>query len=231
MILYAAQGTSNLGDFFNSMPVLSGIAKSYGNLTLILQSDMVRFSGIKDLLLNQDFIEKVFFENEYYSTSTVPIAFNSWVREEQTQEYRPVETCRYEIMLKETHGLNFTVDDTFILKISDIDVPVTNSSIIGDRCAKTTYDLRRKCDIICNSKYSGIYLDYDKTLMYNLNVIKKSNLPFITTFTGISVLVDLMGLPQVLLYDDEIAEWAGRSITDTVNRHYYGDRKSVAEQL
>ena len=233
MILYAAQGTSNLGDFFNSFPVLSGISKVYGNFTLILQNDMVRFNGIKDLISYQSFIDKVYFENEFYQTSEIIIPFNSWVEEKCTKEGRPIETCRYEIRFKE-YNMQFEVDDDFILQIPEINVEISSKYVLGDRCSRTTHDTRRKCDLIPNSKYHevGEYLDYGNNLIHNLNVIKQSSNPFVTTITGISVLVDLMNVPQILLYDDEMENWQDRgTIDNTYIRHYYSDRKSVLEKI
>lgn len=234
MILYAAQGTSNLGDFFNSFPVLSGISKIYGNITLILQNDVVRFNGIKELISYQSFIDNVYFENEYkIISSEVIIPFNSWVEERITKEGRPMETCRYEIRFKD-YKMEFEVDDEFILQIPELDVEVFNDYILGDRCTKTTYDKRRKCGLIPETKYHevGKYLNYNNNLIYNLNMIKQSTKPFVTTITGISVLVDLMNIPQILLYDDEMENWQDRgTIHNTYIRHYYNDRKSILEKI
>lgn len=233
MILYAAQGTANLGDFFNSMPVLSGISKSYGSFDLIIQSEMAKFNGIKELVEHQPFINSVKFEHEISSPPTeLVIAFNSWVREEQLTPNRPIETCRYEIRFKETYHMKFDTDDDFILQIPDIDVKSIDTDIIGDRCSHTTADKRRSCDLLKSFNYKGYYLDYTKSLTYNLNLIKKSKFSFITTITGISVLVDLMGLSQKVAYDSFMETWDNRpNITATFNKHYYNNRKTELFKL
>lgn len=236
MILYAAHGTSNLGDFFNSLPVLSGISKKYGKYILVIQNDMVRFNGIIELLKAQDIFLDVFFENNFNNLNgDIIVPFNSWVREEQTFPIRPIETCRYEIRFKEDYNMEFNVDDDFILTVPYIETPdTTGKYILGDRCKKTSYDDRRKFNLIPGSKYEkdGFYMDYDKSLIWNLNLIKQSKLPFISTITGISIVVDLMNVDQIILYDKELIEWQNRGgIEGTFKRHYYLNRKCILEYI
>lgn len=231
MILYAAHGTSNLGDFFNSLPVLSGISKTYGKYILVIQNDMERFNGIIELLKFQDIFLDVVFEKDFNNiTRDIVVPFNSWVREEQTSPIRPVETCRYEIRFKEDYQMVFDVDDNFILELPKIET-VEFDVIIGDRCSNTSNDKRRSCDLIKTYNYKGHYLDYTNPISYNLNLINKSH-KFITTLTGISVLVDLMNKPQIVLYDKMMETWDNRSsIQDTFDKHYYKNRKTVMEKI
>jgi len=53
-------GTANLGDFLNSMPVLSGVSKSYGKYSLIIKGSMKKFKGIKEFLMYQDYLFEKF---------------------------------------------------------------------------------------------------------------------------------------------------------------------------
>lgn len=232
MILYAAQGTSNLGDFFNCFPVLSGLSKVYGNLDLIIQNDMERFNGILELISYQPFIKNVVFEKDWKGSDPV-IPFNSWVDVDpdmyKISFIRPIETERYYRRFLE-YNAEFSVDDDFILQIPEIKVPVYET-VIADRCSVTSHDKRRSCDLIKSSgKHKGDYLDYTKPLIYNLNVVKNAKI-FITTFTGISVLVDLMGLYQLVVYDEEMETWGGRTdILQTFNGHYYFNRNTNLEK-
>ena len=52
--------TANLGDFFNSFPVISGISKSVGQkIHLLIRPEMRKFVGIKELISYQAFVESV----------------------------------------------------------------------------------------------------------------------------------------------------------------------------
>ena len=77
MILYADVGTANLGDFANSLPVLSGLYKKYGKISLIIQDEMMKFNGIKEFLLAQEMFDIVAFQSEIQSVSGNVFAFNS----------------------------------------------------------------------------------------------------------------------------------------------------------
>lgn len=235
MILYADVGTANLGDFCNCLPVLSGIYKKYGKISLIIQNDMRKFSGIKEFLLVQELFDIVAFVDEVEQVSSEVLPFNSWVPEIRLNDIRPIETCRYELLFKTRYNLEFDTDDNFILNVPyDTSVEYTDLLIVGDRCATTTADKRRKCGLLeVSGKFNGcLFLDYTKPILYNLNLIKKSNHTFVTTVTGISVLVDLMNIKQDIYYDDEMITWDSRnSINDTFDRHFYKNRKSTMKYL
>lgn len=236
MILYAAKGTSNLGDFLNCLPVLSGLSKTYGDLILILQSDMQRFLGIKSLLEYQPCLSKVIFEDEIHQFEELKnqqvIPFNSWVRQEQTSKYRPIETCRYEIRFKEDYNLKFEVDDDYILQFPEIDINCEDLVVIGDRCDKTTSDKSRSSGLLKNSgKFdNNFFLDYSKDCVYNVNVIKKCK-KFVTTFTGVAVIADLLNIEFDLYYEQSFDGWAGQSAIYTYNKHFYTNRKSILKLL
>jgi hypothetical protein len=234
MILYADVGTANLGDFANSLPVLSGLYKNYGKISLIIQDEMLKFNGIKEFLLAQEMFDVVAFKSEVQSVTGNVFAFNSWVQEKKLNDIRPIETCRYEILFKERYGFDFETDDNFVLNVPDQTVEQISNQLVGDRCVSTTSDKRRKCGLLeeSNKFNDHLFLDYTKPILYNLNLIKNSNYPFITTVTGISVLVDLMNLEQNIYYEDEMINWDNRSsIQDTFDRHYYKNRHSTLVHL
>ena len=94
--LYAAQGTANMGDFLNCLPVLSGIYDSYGKIDLIIQNDMKKFNGFRDLLSYQQMFNSVKYESEL-TRETKCFPFNSWVDDFSFDGTNPIETSRYEI--------------------------------------------------------------------------------------------------------------------------------------
>ena len=59
--------TSNLGDFLNSLPVLSGIYNSYGKIDFAIKRDMRKFNGIKELF---DTSVEIYSHLHLYSSSS-----------------------------------------------------------------------------------------------------------------------------------------------------------------
>ena len=122
-------------------------------------------------------------------------------------------------------------DYDFTLKAPDIVSCSESSYVIGDRWSPSDapdVDDRRKSNLI---KSSGIvdsvdtyYLDYTDSLMYNLSIIHQNPNPFITTFTGIAVLADLMKKETIVLWDDEMGKWQGNKIEYEFKQHFFSDR-------
>lgn len=228
--LYAGQGTANMGDFLNCLPVLSGIYNSYGKIDLIIQNDMKKFNGFRDLLCYQEMFNSVKFESEI--TNPVKcIPFNSWVDDFSFDGVNPIETSRYEKAFKLFANLNFNVDSDFILQIPNLNVGYRDI-IVGDRCVQTTSDKRRSCDVIKSSgKFSDVgYLDFSNSCIYNANIIKNCT-KFITTFTGVAVLADLMNVPFDVYYTADFDGWSDQSIEFTYKKHFYLNRNSTLKLL
>jgi hypothetical protein len=223
--------TANLGDFMNAMPVLSGISKSNGKFKLIIRDEMVKFNGIKEFLMYQDLFSEVSFQNEAFIYGNI-IGLSSWTREDRTAPHRPIETCRYETYLRDNSpNLQFEVDDDFEIKVESMGVPdLTDKTIIGDRWNHQTIDTRRNTNVVehgVNPDPSKVfYLDYSKSIMFNLNLIKYNDNPFITTFTGIGIIADLMNKETIVCWDEDMRMWDGHPVEYDFKRHYYGNRKS-----
>ena len=227
--------TANLGDFMNAMPVLSGLEKSYGKIDLVIRHEMQKFNGIKEFLLYQDIFSDVSFDKEVFLYGDVT-TISSWTREDQNAPNRPIETCRYENWMID-RGFNFEVDDNFKLRIADVPTITAKGVkwIVGDRWSEFDIDARRNTHVIQNGA-PGLdstkthYLDYSRSLMYNCNLIKFSDEPFITTFTGIGIIADLMDKETIVCWDDNMLDFT-TSVWDKPTsydfaRHYYSNRKS-----
>jgi hypothetical protein len=228
--LYAVHGTTNMGDFLNCLPVLSGIYNSYGKINLIIQNDMKRFNGFRDLLSYQEMFNSVKYESEI-NTLVDYLPFNSWIEDFSYDGINPIETSRYEKYFKLVHDLKFEVDCSFELKIPELNVGYRDI-IVGDRCLNSASDNRRNVDVIKNSgQFIDVeYLDFSNSCIYNANIIKKCN-SFITTFTGVAILTDLMGIAFDLYYESEFDGWANQSIELSYKKHFYVDRKSNLKLL
>jgi hypothetical protein len=216
--------TANLGDFLNVLPVLSGIYKSTGEkVYLIIRRDMRKFKGIRDLLMYQDIFEDVVFDDEVLMYGVKELS--SWTREDKNDQNRPIETCRYENWLKDNYGMIFYVDDDFILKVPELDMKFDDVYYCGDRWSGPDIDTRRKSNTLTN--IGGVkYLDYNDDIIENAYIIKHCKSPFISTFTGISVIADLLNKEQIVLWGDELVNWDNKPITYSFEKHYYTNRKS-----
>ena len=217
--------TANLGDFLNALPVLSGIYKSTGEkVYLIIRKEMRKFKGIKELLMYQDIFEDVVFEDDVY-TSGVKV-LSSWTREDKNNNNRPIETCRYENWLKDNYGMEFDVDDDFILQVPELNMQFDDEYYCGDRWSGPDIDTRRKSNTL--SDIGNVrYLDYNDDIIENAYIIKNCKPPFISTFTGISGIADLLNKDQVVLWSDELKNWDDKPIEYSFEKHYYGNRKST----
>ena len=225
--------TANLGDFSNALPVISGLYKSLNEkITLIIRPEMRKFNGIKEFLKCQPMIKDVNFSDEVFAYGTNVIDMSSWTRLYKVKD-RPMETCAYENWVKDRFGIQFEVDDDFQIEVPYREVELTDKVIIGDRWSNKqdpSIDARRNTNVVENGAQPNpdkvIYLDYSKDLLYNCNLIKQSSKPFVTTFTGIGIIADLMNKETIVCWDEDMRVWDGKPVEYDFERHYYTDRKS-----
>jgi hypothetical protein len=216
--------TANLGDFINSLPVLSGLKQKYGALHFIIRQEMRKFRGLIEFLMYQDLFSSVEFDDNV-SVKDKPVILSSWTREDQNNPKRPIETCRYENWLWDNYKIAADVDDSFVFKVDDCDVQIKDSIYGGDRWSGPDIDLRRRSLVL--QHLPGIeFLDYSQNIMTNAYIIKNCKDPFVCTFTGISGLADLLNKTQFILYGHDIAMWDNKPISYSFKKHYYADRNS-----
>jgi len=217
--------TANLGDFVNSLPVLSGLSKSIGKIDFIIRGEMKKFNGIKEFLMYQDIFSSVEFDDEVFIYGDDVIKLSSWTREDKEDSDRPIETCRYENWINDNYRILFEVDDDFVLKVEDLGFDVGDNVYGGDRWSGPNIDGRRSSWTLAH--LDGIkFLDYNDSLMKNSYIIKNSKHPFVSTFTGISGVADLLNKQQVVLWGDDIRNWDNKPITYSFEKHFYGNRNS-----
>jgi hypothetical protein len=222
--------TSNLGDFLNALPVLSGIYKEWNNkedIHFLIRPEMKKFKGIKEFLLYQDIAHKIDFIDDVFVYGDI-IELTSWTREDKNNIDRPIETCRYENWLKDRYDrLTFEVDDDFTLKVDPFQQVAVEigKPYCGDRWSGEGIDGRRPSWVLSHLANVN-FLDYNKTVMENAFTIWKSDKPFISTFTGISTIADLMNKKQIVLWGDDIRNWDDKPIEYSFEKHYYKNRNS-----
>jgi len=225
--------TANLGDFCNALPVISGISKYVNEkIYIIIRPEMRKFNGIKEFLLYQPMFNSVEFSDDVFAYGDI-MNLSSWTRMDQENEKRPIETCRYENWVNDNYRMLFEVDDEFEIQVKPMPFTLSDimsKTVIGDRWNHETIDTRRNTNVVEHGAKPDplkvIYLDYSKPIMENLNIIKNNPNPFITTFTGIGIIADLMNKETIVCWDEDMRMWDGQPVEFDFKRHYYGDRKS-----
>jgi hypothetical protein len=218
--------SGNLGDTLNVMPLLSGIYKTTGHkVSLTVRDKMKMFNGFKEFMEMQDCIAALKFESEVVMDDTYQQL--SLVDDFPVHPIRPWETVRLETHFKSHYNMEFEVDDDFVFNVPEVECP-TDKFIVGDRMIHKDMDQRRAMGVLNESGKFPLdkcyFLDYNVPLATNAGYIKASPEPLITTFTGISVISDLIKKETIVLFDDQIANWDNKHISYSYNKHFYRDR-------
>ena len=230
-------GTANLGDFLNAMPVLSGLSKKLGKYDLIIKASMRKFNGIKEFLMYQDLFNSVDFDNNAGVRGPDFIHLSSWpMREDKNNPDRPIETCRYENWIIDGYGIDFQVDDDFIVKTPKFDIEVKDSYYVGDRWAVGDIDDRRETHILSHLTNCE-FIDFNRPMLENAYIIKNLKKPFITNFTGVGMLADLCNVPLYCVW--KVEDWKpefrvgdnvswddGKDINKVFEKHFYLNRQA-----
>lgn len=226
--------TANLGDFVQSLPVLSGVYREYGPIEFYIRHEMRKFRGIKEFLMYQGFFSSVYFDDEKHTVQGPVYALSSWTREDRNSPNRPIETCRYENWLKDNYRWKFDVDDQFVIQYPKIDIELKDTYYVGDRWWTPDIDARREVNVLSYlSEYE--FLDYNNDILTNCYIIKESSHPFITNFTGVGMITDLLNKECFVVWRAE--DWKpefrrgndiswdnGKNIQLIFEKHFYLDR-------
>lgn len=229
----------NLGDFAHCLPVLSGLCQKINDkLSFVICDRLQRFRGLKELLLSQDMFGEVLFLSELKTGPTQYILLDDTGTDEGYGN-KPIAVQKTYTFIRDTYKVDFECDDNFILKFPDVVTEdVTDKFIIGDRWSSKDapdVDTRRYSNLIesaeCVPKEKSHYLDYTKDLIYNLNLIRYNPNPFITTFTGIGILADLMKKDLFVLWDEDMRNWQGLPVEHDFDLHYYKNRNGKLQYI
>lgn len=229
--------TANLGDFVQSLPVLSGIARTYGPVNFFIRSEMRKFFGLIEFLKYQGIFNMVAFDDEPVRVTPPVLNLSSWTREHKNNPDRPTETCRYENWMKDNYKLDFEVDDDFVIKYPKADIEIQDNYYVGDRWSAPDIDDRREVEILSHLT-DCVFLDYKKhDILTNCYIIKESVRPFITNFTGIGMIADLLDKECYVVWkaEDWKAEFRrgndiswdnGKNIEQIFEKHFYKNRRA-----
>ena len=231
MITVYSPRIHNLGDFSHCLPALSGLYKKTGEKISFGICDKLQiFRGIKELLLQQDMFEEVYFMSEKQLVENYFVADDHGRDSEENNSAKA--SYRNVNFLNDNYNLNIQIDDEFELIVPECN-DYQDKIIIGDRWSPSEcpiLDVRRQYNVLKNSgKFNGEqfhYLDYSNDLVYNCSIIKYNSNPFYTTFTGIGILSDLMNKETYVMWDDDMRMWNGEPVENDFDLHYFKNRKS-----
>ena len=236
MIKVFSPRIQNLGDFIHCLPTLSGLYKTFGEkISLGICDRMQRFRGIKELLSYQEmFCEVKFMHEENLNLSTNQYIVIDDSGKERDFGNSAIVCHRFHNFVVDNYNIEYKIDDDFELLIPKYDIDYhENKIIVGDRWSPKDapdVDVRRKSNLIEESeilpKDSCFYLDYSADLLYNCSLIKYNSGPFVTTFTGIGIVADLMKKETYVLWDEDMRNWQGWGVEYDFKMHYYRDRNS-----
>jgi len=202
-MLITHKDTATIGDFANTWPYLSEIAKRYGPVDISLPGIYQKFLGFKEFLEYQDFVNTVDFDNregdldvQAHANEALPIPRRSYYTAAQNQ---------------------WPIDRDLILRVADIEIPdeFLQKPIVIDRTFNNTM---KKHEMFMSDEYH--WLDYSKPLSYNINICLKTNQPIYATFTGLPIILDLFNIEQTLIWFDDVP---GQQAFDW---HYFPERKT-----
>ena len=239
MIKVACPRIMNLGDFSHCLPVLSGLYKKHQvKMSFELCNRLERFNGLVDLLMAQDMFSDVSFKDNF-QLNDYNIIIDDTAASEHNLGNEPIEVRRIYNYIKDKQNIDFGIDLDFELVVPEMNIPIdSNKILLGDRwTTKDAIDVdnRRTMAILKDSgKFNDdkyVYLDYTKPLLHNVYLIKHNPNVFITTFTGISVLAELMKKDNIIVCDDDYSKFIydncqGRDHNHGVRLHYFTDRNS-----
>ena len=221
--------SGNVGDTLNVMPVLSGIYKSTGHaISLVVRDKMKMFNGLRELMLMQDCISGFRFESDVRLDST----FNTLSLVDNFTQHatRPWETVRLEEYFRKHYNIDFEVDDNFELAVPEVSLGESNKILVGDRMSHKDMDQRREFNVLKASGKLPVerchYLNYNLPMPIVAGMIKQSRYPFITTFTGVSTIADLLKKETIVIWNDSLKNWDNKPIEYSFNKHFYRNRKS-----
>ena len=208
---------------------MSGLKNKFGKHTFIVTHKLKQFNGIKEFLLYQDLFDDVMFDDEVNPPPEC-IIINPWnAREDKQNPNRPLETCRFQNNLIDHYKIDVDVDDQFVIKYPDItEAFVTRGPLVADRWTSPVIDTRRPTEVLRSSgKFDDCFwLDYSKPLLENCYIIKNTPGVMYTTFTGVSVLGDLLKKDMIVFWGDDIRNWDNKTIDYSYKKHFYQDRNS-----
>lgn len=225
---------SHLGDFFNIFPVVSGIHKMYNEkLDFTIPVDFNdKFPTLREFLEHQPMFNSVAFSNERNYQGIQIHGFRRKIDKPYVMP-RPGETYRAQKNAELDNKMTIVVDDDFEFVVPELNLDWdTSKDLVGERSHHSRRHQRKEYFLGPSGHFNDcLFLDYNDSILINAWKVKKCQGVFVSTFTGISVMADLMKKNHVVAWDQEsvddcLLDSPDWTVEKMFNRHYYGNRKA-----
>tara|TARA_B100001778_G_scaffold334458_1_gene345891 strand:- start:1989 stop:2678 length:690 start_codon:yes stop_codon:yes gene_type:complete len=171
------KNTGTLGDFIALLPLVSSLKKREKYIHLSLPKRYSVFSGLKNFLLYQNFIDEVDFLDTKGDLD---------IQAHRCDEPRP---CRARC---EALRLGLSIDENLILNYKDVDIPFDKLSmpiVIDKNTPNNDRPIMRRCGKFPDDRYKYIKFDKNFDINYNVNLCVKNTNPIYSCLTGFGVLL------------------------------------------
>lgn len=171
------KNTGTLGDFVALLPLISALKKQQEHIHLSLPKRYNLFSGLRDFLLYQNFIDEVDF---------LDLKGDLDIQAHRCDEPRP---CRARC---EALRLGISIDEDLILNYKDVDIPLRKLSmpiVIDKNTPQNNRPIMSMCGKFPENKYQYIKFDEAFDINYNVNLCVKNANPVYSCLTGFGVLL------------------------------------------
>ena len=224
---------SHLGDFFNILPVISKIYKTWHEPIDFVMPRVFKekFITLREFLEYQPMFNSVAFDDEkpYHG-----LQIHGYRRIIDPPEYvgYPDATWRAVVSIGIDHFIHIDPDNEFTLLSPEFEDEIDHSKpLIGERSNHSPEASFRDVFYIKRSgKFDSCnFLDYNDSISYNAWRIRRCTNIFISTFTGVSVMADLLRARHLVLADPSVYKQFPKftaACQGMLDRHYYRDRGS-----
>ena len=205
------KNTGTLGDFAILLPLISSLKNKYGYIHISLPEKYSLFSGLKEFLCYQDFIDDVDF---------LDINGDLDIQSSRCNMDRP---CRARCQARD---LGIDIDENFTLNVKDIhiDKPLLSKPIVIDKnTPKNNRPIMLNSKKFPKDKYHYIQFDKKQNISYNINLCLKNNFPVYSCLTGFAVLLQFFFNMKLNIV------WFSRQDQHDLSIPFYGESRPFYE--
>lgn len=225
---------SHLGDFFNILPVVGGVYKMNNKepIDFVIPVEFnEKFPSLREFLLHQPMFKSVSFSNETQYQGLLIHGYRLKFDKPYPMAI-PGETYRAKRNVETDYRIEIKVDEDFELIVPDLNLDFdTTKNLVGERSQHSRRHQRKEYFLKPSGYFDDcLFLDYNDSMTVNAWKIKNCQGVFISTFTGISVMADLMKKRHVVAWDQEsvddcLLDGTSWTVEKMYDRHYFRDRK------
>lgn len=189
-----------LGDFCSNFPVLNALAKRFGPIDFILSPLYdKKFPEFSIFLQHQDFINEVIISYDWQLAEVkfVPYAWGAFSR--------PMAPKNAAVQVSEILKEKIDPDFDFELKLPHVEIEenIAEKNIVIDR----TFNTVLKTNNLFQDTTKYHWIDFSKSLIYNVNLCLSSNKKIYAAATGLPVLLHYFkNHPdiEILMFEDPV---------------------------